>query len=206
MASSGRYLRTSPSACASGQAGVVAMTAERIKSFAAEFDPQPSHLDEGAADGTFFGGLVASGWHTAAVAMRLIVDGNLGLSGSRRGRRDRIDAMASAGAPWRRPARRGRRHRGPLLSLTRRPGRGEVPDRGLQPARRSRARGRARGRAAAPREWLTRYVGAPAAEVVRSPGGGAGGCAGGAAGCSGGAAGAAGGGLGPPICVVKSKM
>ena len=60
---------------------VVAMTAERIKSFAAEFDPQPSHLDEGAARETIFGGLVASGWHTAAVAMRLIVDSDLGLSG-----------------------------------------------------------------------------------------------------------------------------
>jgi acyl dehydratase len=59
----------------------VAMTAERIKSFAAEFDPQPFHLDEGAARQTLFGRLVASGWHTAAVAMRLIVESDLGLSG-----------------------------------------------------------------------------------------------------------------------------
>ncbi len=61
--------------------GAITITQERIKSFAAEFDPQPPHLDEGAARGTLLGGLVASGWHTAAVAMRLIVDSDLGLSG-----------------------------------------------------------------------------------------------------------------------------
>ena len=44
---------------------------ERIKAFAAEFDPQPFHLDAAAASATFFGGLAASGWHTAAVTMRL---------------------------------------------------------------------------------------------------------------------------------------
>src|SRR6267378_4066906 len=47
---------------------------ERIKSFAAEFDPQPFHLDEEAARETIFRGLAASGWHTAAVTMRLLVD------------------------------------------------------------------------------------------------------------------------------------
>ena len=47
---------------------------ERIKSFAAEFDPQPFHLDESAAQGSIFGGLAASGWHTAAMTMRLLVD------------------------------------------------------------------------------------------------------------------------------------
>jgi acyl dehydratase len=50
---------------------------ERIKSFAAEFDPQPFHLDEGSARATFFKGLVASGWHTAAMTMRLLVQGEL---------------------------------------------------------------------------------------------------------------------------------
>lgn len=49
--------------------------AERIKAFAAEFDPQPFHLDEAAAAHTFFGGLAASGWHTAALTMRLLVTG-----------------------------------------------------------------------------------------------------------------------------------
>jgi acyl dehydratase len=47
---------------------------ERIKSFAAEFDPQPFHLDAAAAEDTIFRGLAASGWHTAAVTMRLLVE------------------------------------------------------------------------------------------------------------------------------------
>jgi acyl dehydratase len=46
---------------------------ERIRSFAAEFDPQPFHLDPAAAQHTIFHGLAASGWHTAAVTMRLLV-------------------------------------------------------------------------------------------------------------------------------------
>ena len=55
--------------------------AERIKSFAAEFDPQPFHLDEAAALPTIFGGLAASGWHTAALTMRLLVDSGLDPAG-----------------------------------------------------------------------------------------------------------------------------
>ena len=47
---------------------------ERVKSFATEFDPQPFHLDEEAALDTLFRGLAASGWHTAALTMRLLVD------------------------------------------------------------------------------------------------------------------------------------
>ena len=58
-------------------AGRVRIEPERIKSFAAEFDPQPFHLDEHAAGGTLFGGLAASGWHTAAVTMRLLVESDL---------------------------------------------------------------------------------------------------------------------------------
>ena len=54
--------------------GEARMTAPDIKRFAAEFDPQPMHLDEDTAAETFFNGLVASGWHTAAVAMRLLVE------------------------------------------------------------------------------------------------------------------------------------
>jgi acyl dehydratase len=49
----------------------------RIKSFAAEFDPQPFHLDDETARGTIFRGLAASGWHTAAMTMRLLVDGDM---------------------------------------------------------------------------------------------------------------------------------
>ena len=51
--------------------------AEQIKAFAAEFDPQPFHLDAEAARASLFGGLAASGWHTAALTMRLLVDGEL---------------------------------------------------------------------------------------------------------------------------------
>lgn len=49
----------------------MAVTAEAIKAFARQFDPQPFHLDEEAAKKTILGGLAASGWHTAAIAMRL---------------------------------------------------------------------------------------------------------------------------------------
>jgi acyl dehydratase len=50
------------------------VTREDIKRFATEFDPQPFHLDEAAAERTPFKGLAASGWHTAAIAMRLAVE------------------------------------------------------------------------------------------------------------------------------------
>jgi acyl dehydratase len=50
---------------------------DRIKSFAAEFDPQPFHLDEEAASLSMFRGLAASGWHTAAITMRLLVESEL---------------------------------------------------------------------------------------------------------------------------------
>jgi acyl dehydratase len=51
----------------------VQITESDIKRFAAEFDPQPMHLDEAAAEKTMFKGLAASGWHTAALAMNLAV-------------------------------------------------------------------------------------------------------------------------------------
>ena len=50
------------------------LDAEQIKKFAAEFDPQPFHLDDAAAATSLFGGLAASGWHTAALTMRLLVE------------------------------------------------------------------------------------------------------------------------------------
>jgi acyl dehydratase len=53
------------------------VTEEQIKAFAAEFDPQPFHLDDAAAKDTFFGGLAASGWHTAALTMKLLVESEL---------------------------------------------------------------------------------------------------------------------------------
>ena len=53
--------------------GEVTITAEEIIAFATQFDPQPFHLDAEAAKSSFFGGLAASGWHTAAITMRLLV-------------------------------------------------------------------------------------------------------------------------------------
>jgi acyl dehydratase len=61
--------------------GTHRMEEARMKEFAAEFDPQPFHLDEAAAEASVFKGLAASGWHTAAAAMRLIVEGGLPLAG-----------------------------------------------------------------------------------------------------------------------------
>lgn len=55
-------------------AGSKKVTAGEIKRFAQDYDPQPFHLDEGAARDSFFGELAASGWHTAALTMRLMVD------------------------------------------------------------------------------------------------------------------------------------
>ncbi|MGH8832554.1 MAG: MaoC family dehydratase [Polaromonas sp.] len=58
-----------------------ALDEAQIKAFAMQFDPQPFHLDHEAAKGTMFGGLAASGWHTAAITMRLLVGGGLPLAG-----------------------------------------------------------------------------------------------------------------------------
>jgi acyl dehydratase len=63
------------------KSGSYLMEAARIKEFAAEFDPQPFHLDEEAARASFFGGLVASDWHTAALTMKLLVGGDLKIVG-----------------------------------------------------------------------------------------------------------------------------
>jgi acyl dehydratase len=62
--------------------GTTSVTAEEIKAFATQFDPQPFHLDEEAGRQSLFGGLCASGWHTCAVVMRLTVDNMLKHSSS----------------------------------------------------------------------------------------------------------------------------
>jgi acyl dehydratase len=72
---------------------------ERIKTFAAEFDPQPFHLDETAARASVLGGLAASGWHTAALTMRLLVDGGAPIAGGVVG--------AGGEIAWPRPTRPG---------------------------------------------------------------------------------------------------
>jgi acyl dehydratase len=61
--------------------GTHAVDAAQIKAFAAQFDPQPFHLDDDAAKSTLFTGLAASGWHTAALTMRLLVDSGLPIAG-----------------------------------------------------------------------------------------------------------------------------
>jgi acyl dehydratase len=61
--------------------GAATLTADEIKAFAADFDPQPFHLDEAAARQSVFGALAASGWHTGALSMRLLVQGELRLAG-----------------------------------------------------------------------------------------------------------------------------
>lgn len=57
--------------------GEHALDAQQIKRFAEQFDPQPFHVDEEAAEATLFRGLAASGWHTAALTMRLLVDSGI---------------------------------------------------------------------------------------------------------------------------------
>ena len=61
--------------------GLYHMDEDRMKEFAAEFDPQPFHMDEDAGQRSVFRGLAASGWHTAAATMRLMVTGGLPLAG-----------------------------------------------------------------------------------------------------------------------------
>jgi len=79
--------------------GTRALTAEEIKAFAASFDPQPFHTDEAAAESSFFKGLAASGWHTAAITMRLQIDSGPPIAGG----------MIGAGGEisWPRPTRPG---------------------------------------------------------------------------------------------------
>jgi acyl dehydratase len=60
--------------------GTHVMEEAKIKEFAADFDPQPFHLDAKAAQTSIFKGLAASGWHTAAIAMRLLATGGLPLA------------------------------------------------------------------------------------------------------------------------------
>ena len=72
----------------------------QIKEFAAQFDPQPFHLDGEAAKATLFGGLAASGWHTAAITMKLLVEFGLPLRGGDHRKRWRYQ-LAQAGAAGR---------------------------------------------------------------------------------------------------------
>lgn len=79
--------------------GEHALDADQIRDFAAKFDPQPFHLDDQAAKESLFRGLAASGWHTAALTMRLNVDGGLPLAGGLIG--------AEVEVAWPKPTRPG---------------------------------------------------------------------------------------------------
>lgn len=83
--------------------GEVEVTAAGIKSFATQFDPQAFHLDEAAAEASIFHGLAASGWHTAALTMRLMVEGGLPFAGGSVGLGGEIE--------WPQPTRPGDRLR-----------------------------------------------------------------------------------------------
>lgn len=79
--------------------GSHAVDEAQIKTFAGQFDPQPFHLDGEAAKNTLFAGLAASGWHTAAITMRLQVEGGLPIAGGIVG--------AGGELSWPRPTRPG---------------------------------------------------------------------------------------------------
>ena len=103
--------------------GSIAVTKEEIVDFARKFDPQPFHLDEEAARASLFGGLAASGWHTASMMMRMLVDHMLWPESS----------LGSPGCDelrWLRPVRPGDRLSLRMTILETTPSRSK-PDRGV---------------------------------------------------------------------------
>ena len=99
---------------------------EQIRAFAEQFDPQPFHLDAEAAKATLFEGLVASGWHTAAITMRLLVESGLPIAGGIIG--------AGAELTWPNPTRPGDALEVESEVLELRPSRSH-PDRGIATVR-----------------------------------------------------------------------
>jgi len=79
--------------------GTILLEAQAIKDFARAFDPQPFHTDEEAAKDSFFAGLAASGWHTAALTMKLLVESGPAVAGGLIG--------AAGELSWPRPTRPG---------------------------------------------------------------------------------------------------
>lgn len=96
---------------------------QEIIDFATQFDPQPFHVDKEAAERSIYGGLIASGWHTCSLMMRLVVDGFL-------------HSSASLGSPgveevrWLKPVRAGDTVHVATTTLEKRPS-SSRPDRGL---------------------------------------------------------------------------
>ena len=106
--------------------GAYLIDEEQIRAFAKQFDPQPFHLDAEAAKATFFGELVASGWHTAAITMRLLVESGLPIAGGLIG--------AGGEITWLKPVRPGAVLHVESEILELRPSRSR-PDRGLATVR-----------------------------------------------------------------------
>ena len=106
--------------------GTHLLDAEQIVAFASQFDPQPFHLDDEAAKHSLFGGLVASGWHTAAITMRLLVKGGLPIAGGLIG--------AGGECAWPKPTRPGAVLHVESEILEIRPSRSR-PDRGMATVR-----------------------------------------------------------------------
>lgn len=94
------------------------VTAEEIVEFARRYDPQPFHTDAGTAKATIFGQLVASGWHTAAISMGLMVRGEMPLNGG-------VIGQGVDGLRWPRPVKPGDRLRVEM----------EVAELGAEPSR-----------------------------------------------------------------------
>ncbi|MFB6205318.1 MAG: MaoC family dehydratase [Haloglomus sp.] len=80
--------------------GEYEVTEAEIVEFAERYDPQPFHVDPEAAEESLFGGLIASGWHTAAMTMRMLVDNYLDGSGA-------MGAAGIDGLRWKQPVRPG---------------------------------------------------------------------------------------------------
>jgi acyl dehydratase len=106
--------------------GTQVVDEEQIKAFARQFDPQPFHLDNEVAKDTLFSGLVGSGWHTAAITMRLLVEGGLPLAGGIIGAGGELD--------WPNPTRPGDTLKVESEVLDIRPSRSR-PDRGIATVR-----------------------------------------------------------------------
>jgi acyl dehydratase len=103
--------------------GSVQVSAAAIMAFAEQFDPQPFHVDPVRAEASVFAGLVASGWHTAGLYMRLFAEGVL----------NRAPSFGSPGVErlrWLRPVRAGDTLRARFTVLDARPSRSR-PDRGI---------------------------------------------------------------------------
>jgi acyl dehydratase len=118
----GRYLEDYAAGQKFGSSRIT-VDAAQIKAFAAEFDPQPFHLDETAAENTVFRGLAASGWHTAALTMRVLVEGELRPMGG-------IIGMGFEEFRWSKPVRPGDELRVESEVLEVRPSKSR-PDQGL---------------------------------------------------------------------------